>query len=211
MYDGEKSNRPSISEPPSFCEYAGEACDQTFGTSSNSDGFFIYPSDPELISSTIEESIPKFRSVVKNKTWLSWKDLGISGQIIFCKICKALRFTNLVIADVTTLNFNLLFEIGYAIGLGRPVLPIRDTTYIRDARIFEELGILDTVGYIDFQNSATLLEGVTKRMEDIPIFNQYPPINSEQPLYLDFGHLIHEKRRVSLCMMRTSKFVHHTV
>jgi hypothetical protein len=189
MHVGKQSNKLSITEPPSFCEYAGEACDQIFGTSSISDGFFVYPSDPELISNTIEESIPKFKSAIKNKIWISWKDLGISGQIIFCKICTALRSTNLVIADVTTLNFNLLFEIGYAIGLGKPVLPIRDTTYIRDVRVFEELGILDTVGYVDFQNSATLLEGVTKRMEDTPIFNQYPPINSEQPLYLIRSHI----------------------
>jgi hypothetical protein len=46
------------------------------------------------------------------KRWSSWKHLGITGQIIFCEICKVLCFTDLVIADVTTLNFNLLLEIG---------------------------------------------------------------------------------------------------
>lgn len=184
MENNQESGRPLITEPPEFCEYAGGACDQTFGNPTTSDGFFVYPNDPEIIASTIEESITKLKSTSQRKHWISWKDLDISGQIIFCKICKALRFTKLVIADVTTLNFNLLFEIGYAIGLGKPVLPIRDASYIRDHKVFDELGLLDTLGYIDFQNSTTLTEGVTGRLGDIPPFNKYPTINSESPLYL---------------------------
>ena len=184
MENNPESGRSSITEPPEFCEYAGGACDQTFANPTVSDGFFVYPNDPEIIASTIEESITRLKSITERKHWVSWKDLDISGQIIFCKICKALRFTELVIADVTTLNFNLLFEIGYAIGLGKPVLPIRDASYIRDHKVFDELGLLDTLGYIDFQNSTNLTEGITKRLGDMPPFNKYPSTNSEAPLYL---------------------------
>ncbi len=184
MEKNQQSGIPLIIEPPIFCEYAGGACDQTFLNSPVSDGFFVYPSDPEIIASTIEESIIKLKSISERKCWISWKDLDSSGQIIFCKICKALRFTKLIIADVTTLNFNLLFEIGYAIGLGKPVLPIRDVSYIRDQKVFDELGLLDTLGYIDFQNSKTLTEDVSRRLDDTPPFNKYPALNSELPLYL---------------------------
>ncbi len=192
MDNSQQAGISLITEPPNFCEYAGAACDQKFANLSISDGFFIYPSDPKTIASTIEESIPKLRSNTEGKHWVSWKDLDISGQIIFCKICTAFRFTKLVIADVTTLNFNLLFEIGYALGLGKPVLPIRDTSYIRDHKVFDELGLLDTLGYIDFQNSTTLVEGVTKRIDDIPPFNQYPALNTELPLYLVKSHIQNE-------------------
>jgi hypothetical protein len=42
-----------------------------------------------------------------------------SGAVgIFCQICKAQRFTRVAVVDVTTMNFNLLFEIGFALGLG---------------------------------------------------------------------------------------------
>ena len=70
-----------------------------------------------------------------------------------------MRFATALVADVTTLNFNLMFEIGFGIGLGQLVLPIRDTSYIRDQRMFEELG-LDTIGYIDFANDLDLAPGV---------------------------------------------------
>jgi len=178
------SARPTITEPPEYCEYASTACDQNFNDPPTSDGLFLYPADPEIIASTIEESISKLRSTTEGKQWLSWKDLGISGQIIFCRICKALRFTKLVVADVTTLNFNLLFEIGYALGLGQPVIPIRDTSYIRDLKVFDELGLLDTLGYIDFQNSTSLAQDIAKRIGDTPIFHHHPSLNTEVPLYL---------------------------
>jgi nucleoside 2-deoxyribosyltransferase len=71
--------------------------------------------------------------------------MPIGGQIIFCQICKAQRFTKVAVIDVTTMNFNLLFEIGYALGLGIPVIPIRDTTCTLDSLEFEALGLIDTL------------------------------------------------------------------
>jgi len=180
---------PIIEQSPDYCEYSGGVCDQNFTDAPVSDGLFIYPSDPEIIATTIEESIPRLQSTTNGKQWLSWKDLGISGNIVFCKICKALRFTKLVIADVTTLNFNLLFEIGFALGLGKPVLPVRDTSYIRDLKVFDELGLLDTLGYLNFQNSASLAEGVNARIEETSLFQQRPPLNTENPLYLVKSHI----------------------
>jgi hypothetical protein len=184
-----ESRKSPITEPPIFCEYAGAACDQSFAAPRISDGLVLFPSEPEIIASTIEEALPKLKSAAEGRKWLSWKDLGIVGRIIFCEICKALRFTKVAVADVTTLNFNLLFEIGYALGLGKPVLPIRDTSYIRDHKVFDELGLLDTLGYVDFQNSATLAEGLIQRLSDKSPFSQYPSINKEQPLYLVRSHI----------------------
>jgi nucleoside 2-deoxyribosyltransferase len=82
--------------------------------------------------------------------------MPVSGQLIFCQICKAQRFTKVAVVDVTTMNFNLLFEIGFALGLGIPVVPIRDTTCTLDDAEFEALGLIDTLGYVDFQNSQEL-------------------------------------------------------
>src|SRR5262245_35306395 len=125
-----------VTTPPKFCEYAGGQCDQYFLDTPGSKALFLYPSQPETIASTIEEAVNALRNTTGNPNWLTWKDLGVSGRIIFCQVCKAIRFTDLAVVDITTLNFNLLFEIGYAIGLGKPVLPIRDTNYIKDNKVF---------------------------------------------------------------------------
>jgi len=69
------------------------------------------------------------------------------------------------------------------------VLPVRDTTYMRDSKLFDELGILDTLGYVDFANSANLVDGVAKRIGDVPPFHRQADLNNEQPLYLIRSHI----------------------
>lgn len=187
--DKERSIRSSATEPPNYCEYAGGACDQNLVFPKSPDGLFLYPSDPDFIASTIEESAVQLKLKAPKQQWVTWKDLNISGKIVFCKICMALRFSKHIIADVTTLNFNLLFEIGYALGLGQPVLPIRDSNYIKDRKDFDELGLLDTLGYHDFQNSADLVAGTTDCLGDAPPFSKYPDIDTEAPLYVVKSHV----------------------
>jgi len=175
---------PNNRVPPAFCQYALGPCDQDFSTAIKSEGLFLFPSRPEPVASTIEAAVAHLSKVAGERKWNSWKNLDIAGQIIFCEICKAIRFARLVIADVTTLNFNVLFEIGFALGLGVPVLPIRDTSNTRDSKDFEELGILDTLGYFDYRNSAQLSEGVLARATAPPNLLTPLPLNSDQPLYV---------------------------
>jgi hypothetical protein len=183
-----------LHEPPPYCEYAGGACDQVFDDAIVSDGFFLYPNDPTIIAATIEEGVRTLRRIPGERVWKTWKDLGIAGQIIFCQICKTLRFTHVAVADVTTLNFNLLFEIGFCLGLGVPLIPIRDTSFVRDHKAFDELGLLDTLGYLDYHNSRDLAEYVHERAKSasVPVLGNVPPENREQPLYVVKSHIVNE-------------------
>jgi hypothetical protein len=176
-------------QPPLFCEYAGGACDQSFATLTQSDGFFVFPSEPQFISRTIEEAVRNISARQADLTVTSWRDLHISGRLIFCEICKAVRSAHVTIADVTTLNFNVLFEIGYAIGLGLSVIPIRDTTVIKDHKEFDELGILDTLGFVDFQSSGDLADKLPGAISQArPVGGQFA-INTEQPLFFVKSHI----------------------
>jgi len=136
-----------------------------------------------LIAETVEAAVKRVRQRQASNRWLTWEDLSIPGQIIFCKICKSLRSTQKVVADVTTLNPNVLFEIGYAIGLGKGIQPVRDRSYVRDEKVFEELGMLDTFGYTTFENSEDLAEQLISH-EGQPLFPPRSVINREQPVYL---------------------------
>jgi hypothetical protein len=176
---------PQSTIPPQFCQYAGGPCDQDFGRAKSSDALFLYPSEPAFLAETIEDAAKQLTQIAGHQKWLTWKKLEVQGQIIFCEICKAMRFTKLVVADVSTLNFNLLFEIGYALGLGVPVFPIRDSSNLLDAKAFEELGILDTLGYFDYRNAAELRDGILSRQHSLtPFAIQNYALNVEQPLYL---------------------------
>jgi hypothetical protein len=162
----------------------GGRCDQNFLGMLASSSLFLFGQHPSEISSTIESSVEKLRTMVSSKRWITWKNLDVPGQIIFCEICKAMRYTDLVVADVTTLNFNLMFEIGFAIGLGLPVLPIRNTKYIEDKHQFDELGILDTLGYFDFQTSNDLKDYLIANPTRPRLHINVPALNNESPLYV---------------------------
>jgi hypothetical protein len=170
--------------PPAYCQYATGECDQNLVTTDQQNVFFAYPSEPTNIAATIEAASEVLKSTNHKWNWLPWKILPIPGQIIFCEICKSMRNSVAVVCDVTTLNFNVLFELGYAIGLGLPVVPIRDTSYTINRRDFSSLSILDTLGYIDFANSSHLREQLTSRLPTSALPEMTARINMDTPLYL---------------------------
>lgn len=173
-----------IFAPPSFCEYANGECDQDFSTISQTEAFFIYPTDPAILAGTVRDAVNQLRDHGSPAAWKTWEDMSVGGQIVFCEICKTLRGTKLVVANITTLNFNVLFELGFAIGLGKPVLPLRDITYERDRDLFEEIGLFATLGYKEFQNSNEIVSAVNReRATARPIISQPPKPNHKQPIY----------------------------
>ena len=85
---------------------------------------------------------------------------------------------------MTTLNFNVLFEIGYAVGIGVPTIPIRDASYGSDHRLFDELGMLDTLGYLDFTDSAGLASSLSARLPGRPLQPVERRPDGTSPLYM---------------------------
>lgn len=169
-------------DPPAYCQYATGPCNQAFTGYPTNDAFFAFGSDPSTLASTVQGAVEQLRRSKPNHRWASWKDLSIAGQIVYCEICRTIRHSNFLVADVTTLNFNVMFELGFAIGLGKPVMPVRDTSYQRDARELEELGLLDTLGYVDYANSDQLANAVLKGdakptgARAVPDAYQVPPL-----------------------------------
>ncbi len=120
------SESSSIFTPPAYCAYSSGPCDQDMTDIPRREAFFAYPSSPAHLSSTVSEAVKLLRSEHGHENWLSWEDLATGGQVVFCAICKAMRGCRSVVANVTSLNFNVLFELGFAIGLRKPLLPTRD-------------------------------------------------------------------------------------
>lgn len=171
--------------PPGYCHYVKGQCDRVFEETGEKSVFFAYPSTPEPIAAAIESCVSRLAGARSRFAWKTWKSLDVPGQTVFCEICENLRLSAVLVADVTTFNFNLMFEIGYAIGLGLPVLPIRDSNYLADRRVFDEIGLLDTLGYIDFFNSEQLASKLLKSVPAAKPLPRVPPVEfRESPLYL---------------------------
>jgi len=116
MTEFESNDKTLVTEAPGFCQYADGACLEEFGTTPSADALFLYPSQPKTISLVIERAVQDLKRERPDGTYVTWKELPISGNVIFCEICKQCRRSKNIVVDVTTLNFNLLFEIGFGCG-----------------------------------------------------------------------------------------------
>ena len=109
-------------------------------------GFYAYPSISDHLSETIEAAIKAInkRKVIHIR---SWRDIRIGGKIVIQTILKHIRKAELFLCDVTGLNPNVLFELGYAIGLGKRVWLTLDTTKAQSTEQVASFAILSELGY----------------------------------------------------------------
>jgi hypothetical protein len=108
-----------------YCEIATDLCDTTLEDfHEHRKVFSAYSShNPEIVTQ-VEAAIKQL-----NKTtdvgWVSWqKDMDIENELIFCEICKHIYQSKAVLVELSDLNFNVLFEYGYSLGLGKKIHPI---------------------------------------------------------------------------------------
>lgn len=120
-------------------------------------GFFAYlaapPSIPEIIRAAVE-------SINKNQTVRirTWEDLQIGGKYIIGEICAAINECDFFCADITTINANVLFELGFAIARDKRVWLMRDDSYTDAKKEFNQLQMLTTVGYSPYLNVGQVIQ-----------------------------------------------------
>ena len=119
-------------------------------------GFFAYPSTPRSIGETITAAIGKLNHghAVKLTPWV---DCRTGGKIIIEEICREIDNCDLFCADLTGLNPNVMFELGYAIAKNKRIWIIFDTTLSESKTKFDQLRILTTVGYRSYCNSEDIV------------------------------------------------------
>lgn len=135
-------------------------------------GFFAYGSAPASSGECIEEAIKKINEE-DNIEIYSWKKLQISGNLIITKIIEAIDNCDFFCADLTGLNNNVLFELGYAIAKDKPIFLINDTSHDESLRKYKEFNILSTFGYCAYTKTDDIVNSFFKEQPFNPIDNRY--------------------------------------
>lgn len=203
MLEATKRDRTALHTPPEYCEYADGGCDHSFAGLPTRNAVVLYPSEPPQIAATIEAAATQLTNRIRGAC-ATWRSFNVGGQVIFCEICKAMRGADAVVADVTTLNFNLLFEIGFSLGLDLPLVPIRDTSFLKDKSAFDHLGLLDTIGYRDFVNARELADNLASTWPPSRLPIPVGELNLEAPLYVLKGPLETEGELKLLSVLKKS-------
>jgi hypothetical protein len=118
-------------------------------------GFFAYPSNAD-IAETIRNAASKINDtgIVQIKTWESCK---VGGKIVINEICNAIDNAQIFCADLTGLNHNVMFELGYAMAHNKRIWITIDPSVVETKADWARLRILTVVGYSEYSNSDYLL------------------------------------------------------
>lgn len=120
--------------------------------------FVAYPSTPAARAETVEGVIETLSGsgVVSIR---GWKSLFAGGRPIINRIFEEIRDCKCFIADLTGLNPNVLFELGYAVAHRKRVWLLLDTAVEKAKLDLDRFQLFATVGYQGSSNSDKIVEG----------------------------------------------------
>ncbi|MCV0437082.1 MAG: nucleoside 2-deoxyribosyltransferase [Hydrogenophaga sp.] len=146
-------------------------------------GFFAYASSPVEIGQTIERAIDEGRKVSGGVIVKTWTALDIVGHFISTEVLNDIESADFVVADITELNFNVAYEIGYAIGKSKRVLLVKNKAIQPRGMKISDVGIFDTLGYKEYQNSAEMALILQNATSSKPL-DVSALLNIKAPVYL---------------------------
>lgn len=142
-----------------------------------------YASNPEHIGEIIEQGCEianKFSATREIKTW---RHNDIVGLDLVLPIVEAIEESEYVVADISSLNNNVVYEIGYAIGMGKRVILMRHTESDVSQYELNRVGIFDTLGYDTYSNAAEFATKITNEHSERKLEVNFDA-NKRQPLYV---------------------------
>ena len=168
-------------------------------------GFFAYPSNPKTISETIRAAVANLNksNIIHIKVW---EDCRVGGKIIVDEICREIAQADLFCADLTHLNANVMFELGYAIAKNKRVWLLLDTSLVESSKRFEQLRILTTVGHTQYCNSRDIEQAfyrdspysdLSNTIFEMAIRPNLPQGNRSKLVYLKNKHNTEASIRIS--------------
>lgn len=145
--------------------------------------FFAYPGAPQNAVLTIRAAIDLFNKRSNEYLLEGWESNDISGIPLIDPIYSRISSGAFVAADVTYLNENVMFEVGYAIGSKKRCLLFVNSTLEGERNLANNVGIFDTLGYELFDNSESLAELLLKRTDFAPLEIDLT-LNHEAPVFI---------------------------
>jgi hypothetical protein len=128
---------------------------RTGEASSEANVFLAYPGSPALTAECMRETAKELGK--RGVGSLVWEDLPIQGRLMIQQVLDAIDGSSTVIAEISGLNFNVLFELGFGIARDKHAWAILDESDTRALQHWRDFGLLSGVGRVDYSGSSTTL------------------------------------------------------
>ncbi len=167
--------------------------------------FAAFPSKPPELYDTVRRAIGKADSSDSQLSFHAWPESDIAGRPLSQPIVSGIENAAFVVADVTILNFNVTYEIGFAIGTKRRVYLIRNQTLRQDDDSISRVGIFDTLGHVGYGDSLELARILTSGIDQTPLETNFP-LDQKTPVYIletpyrndDMGYIVSRTKKARL-------------
>lgn len=176
-----------------------------------SSSFFAYPAHPKEVADTIRSALQTLKDDFRVESVHGWEQNDIAGHFLIDPVLAEIDTCDFLAADVTGVNFNVAYEIGFAIGRRRRIFLVKNSAITADDSLVREVGIFDTVGYKQYQQSRQLASMLQSVSDFKPIPLASTEINRNAPIYLvlpktktDFE--IHLQSRIKKARLRFRSF-----
>lgn len=149
----------------------------------NHKGFVAYPSYLPELSQTIRDATAAANARSTALTYLLWEHSDVSGRPLVLPTLTGIETAAVLVADVTRLNFNVTYEVGFAIGLRRRVLLVKHSAIVGDDKQVLRTGIFDTLGYSSY-DSVDALTDILQNTTDITPLKIESDLDTKAPAYV---------------------------
>ncbi|MEE4207876.1 MAG: hypothetical protein V2I43_01255, partial [Parvularcula sp.] len=117
--------------------------------------FFAFPSKPDGMVDIIRQGARLYAQRYGFFQVFPWTELDVSGRLIWERVLSSIDERPILVADVSTLNANVTYEIGYAIGKRKKLRFVVNSQFIQnDER--DRIGIFDVIGYQKYDDAESL-------------------------------------------------------
>lgn len=84
--------------------------------------FIAYPSSAREVREAILATVSKLKSLQPSLKLHPWEANDVPGRCLVDPILESISTADFIIADISRLNFNVVYEIGFAIGKQKRVI-----------------------------------------------------------------------------------------
>jgi hypothetical protein len=153
--------------------------------------FFAYENATKSGSTLNVDAIVKAKELAKTNSKYkitTWEDLKINGRVLIKTIFDAIDDCDIFACDLTYMNHNVIFELGYAIAKNKKICLLINTSVTDANAQYSKIDVLKTIGYSVFANSKDIIKNLDKLpetpklLEDLAISS--PSNNKKDVFYI---------------------------
>jgi hypothetical protein len=128
--------------------------------------FVAYTSRDDEVATIVFEAVRTANARPLSVRYVPWQFNDVSGRPLVSPIIENIDKSPFVVADITYFNLNVVYEIGYAIGRFKRVILVRHRLIKGDYDLGNQVGIFDTLGYLEYSNQDELSDILSAHVDD---------------------------------------------